>query len=138
MDSGMQDGGHIFGVGVTLLIVVAMMAMRNRKPRRITLEGMWVRPLIYFVLVAFTLAIAKIPDGPASMSILAVALIMGCAVGWLRGSLVRIEINAGTHAISAQASALGMVFIVAILGLRMTLRSAETSLAGLQIGRAHV
>jgi hypothetical protein len=130
MDSGMQDGGHVFGVGLTLLIVIGSMALRNRRPRKLTLEGMWVRPLIFFVLVAFTLAIAPIPDGPVAMSILAVALIMGCAVGWLRGSLMKIEVSSSTHTITAQASVIGMVFILAILALRMTLRSAETMVAG--------
>jgi hypothetical protein len=131
MGSGMQGGGQLYGLGLTLLIAVAVMAMRNRRPRRLRLEAMWVRPLIFLVLIGLTFASAAPPDGPLAISVLTVALILGIALGWLRGSLMRIEVHPETHDISAKASVVGMVFILAILGLRMTLRSAATSVAGL-------
>lgn len=131
MGSGMQGGGQLYGLGLTLLIAVAVMAMRNRRPRRLRLEAMWVRPVIFVVLIGLTFASAPPPDGPLAMSVIAVALILGVAVGWLRGSLMRIDVHPETHDISAQASVIGMVFILAILGLRMTLRGAAASVAGL-------
>jgi hypothetical protein len=129
----MGSGGQLYGLGLTLLIAVAVLAMRNRRPRRLRLEAMWVRPLIFLVLIALTFASAPPPDGALALSVLVVALILGVALGWLRGSLMRIDVHPETHDISAQASVVGMVFILAILGLRMTLRNAtsQTSALGL-------
>ncbi|HEY2481377.1 MAG TPA: hypothetical protein VGI30_04165 [Caulobacteraceae bacterium] len=129
----MQGGGQFYGLALTLLIAVAVLAMRNRRPRRLRLEAMWVRPLIFLVLIGLTFVSAPPPESALAVSVLIAALLLGVALGWLRGSLMRIEVHPETHDISAQASVVGMVFILAILGLRMTLRGAAfgTSAAGL-------
>ena len=46
---------------------------------------------------------------------------------------MRIEVHPETHDISAQASPVGMLFILALLGVRMVLRNAalSTPIAGL-------
>src|SRR5258708_20979420 len=104
MGSGMQGNGQFYGLGLTLLIAVAVMAMRNRRPRRLRLEAMWIRPLIFLALVGLTIASAPPPQGALAISALAAALILGVALGWLRGSMIRIDVHPETHAITAQAS----------------------------------
>jgi hypothetical protein len=133
MGSGMQGSGQFYGLGLTLLIAVAVMAMRNRRPRRLRLEAMWIRPLIYLALVGFTFAAAPPPQGALAISSLAVAFILGVGVGWLRGSMMRIDVHPETHDISAQASVVGMMLILGLLVLRTSLRNAATttSIAGL-------
>lgn len=133
MGSGMQGSGQLYGLGLTLLIAVAVMAMRNRRPRRLRLEAMWIRPLIFLALVGLTFASAPPPQGALAISALAVALILGVALGWVRGSMMRIDVHPETHDISAQASIVGMMLILGLLVLRTSLRNAATttSIAGL-------
>jgi TRAP-type C4-dicarboxylate transport system permease small subunit len=68
-----------------------------------------------------------------SIAVLTLALVIGIGAGWLRGSLMHIEVHPETHDISARASPVGMLFILALLGVRLYLRdaSATTSIAGL-------
>lgn len=129
----MGSGGQFYGLGITLLIAVAILAMRNRRPRRLRLEAMWIRPLIYLGLIGLTFAAAPPPQGALAISALAVALILGVALGWLRGSMMRIDVHPETHDISAQASVVGMMLILGLLVLRTSLRNAATttSIAGL-------
>ena len=133
MGSGMQGSGQFYGLGITLLIAVAVLAMRNRRPRRLRLEAMWIRPLIFLALIGLTFASAPLPRGALAISALAVALILGVGAGWLRGSVTRVEVHPETHDISAQASVVGMMLILGLLVLRTSLRSAAatTSIAGL-------
>jgi len=128
-----HGGGQLYGVVFTLVIVVGVMAMRNRRPRRLRLEAMWIRPLIFIALIGATFATAPPPIGALGIGVLALALVVGVGLGWLRGSLMRIEVHPETHDISAQASPVGMLFILAVLGIRMYLRSAAatTPIAGL-------
>jgi membrane protein CcdC involved in cytochrome C biogenesis len=133
MGSGMQGSGQLYGLGLTLLIAVAVMAMRNRRPRRLRLEAMWIRPVIFLALVGMTFASAPPPQGALAISALAAALILGVGLGWLRGSTMRIDVHPETHDISAQASIVGMMLILGLLALRTSLRNAAstTSIAGL-------
>ena len=129
----MGSGSQFYGLGLTLLIAVAVLAMRNRRPRRLRLEAMWIRPLIYLALIGLTFVAAPPPQGALAIAALALALILGVALGWLRGSMMRIDVHPETHDISAQASVVGMMLIVGLLVLRTSLRNAATttSIAGL-------
>ena len=132
MDQG-AHGSQFFGIGITLLIAVLVMAMRNRRPRRLRLEALWMRPAIFLLLIAATFVTAPPRLDAAVLSVLGLALVFGVATGWLRGSLMHIEVHPETHDLSARASTLGMVFILAVLVLRTTLRDAAqaTPVAGL-------
>ncbi|HEY5289390.1 MAG TPA: hypothetical protein VIJ59_05110 [Caulobacteraceae bacterium] len=129
----MHGQSQLYGVVFTLVIAVGVMLMRNRRPRRLRLEAMWIRPLIFIALVAATFATAPVPTGAAPISVLLLALALGVAAGWFRGRSMRIDVHPETHDISAQASPVGMLFILALLGVRMALRDAAmtTPVAGL-------
>jgi hypothetical protein len=133
MGSGVPGGGQFYGLGVTLLVAVAVLAMRNRRPRRLRLEAMWIRPLVFLALIGLTFASVPPPLDALVVAVLLLALILGVGLGWLRGALMRIEVHPETHDISAQASVVGMVFILGLLVLRTSLRNAATatSIAGL-------
>jgi hypothetical protein len=119
-----HGGGQLSGLVITIGIALAVLLMRNRRPRRLRLEAMWIRPLIFVILVGVTFVTVPPPTGAAGILVLVVALGLGVAAGWLRGSLMRIDVHPETHDISAQASPVGMLFILALLGLRMYLRTA--------------
>ena len=124
MGPGASGSGQLYGVVITIGIALAVLLMRNRRPRRLRLEAMWIRPLIFIALIAATFATVPPPMDAPTILILVVAFGVGVAAGWLRGSLMRIDVHPETHDISAQASPVGMLFILAILGLRMYLRTA--------------
>jgi branched-subunit amino acid transport protein AzlD len=131
MGYGGQGGGQIWGIVISMAVVLGLMMLRNRRPRRLRLEAMWIRPLIFIVLVGLTLVSAPLSTEPLAIGVMVVALIVGVGFGWLRGSLMRIDVHPETHDISAQASPVGMVFILAVLILRMALRNMAASIAGL-------
>jgi hypothetical protein len=58
-----------------------------------------------------------------SIVLLALALVVGAAVGWQRAKFMRIEVHPETHDITSRASPIGMLFILAVVAARMGLRS---------------
>jgi hypothetical protein len=130
---GGAGGGQFYGIGIGLLVAFAIIILRNSRPRRLRLEAMWIRPAVILGLVALSLFALPLPTDPLSLAVIALALAVGAGLGWLRGSLMRIEVHPETHDISARASPVAMMFILAILGLRMFLRTEAmtTPIAGL-------
>jgi hypothetical protein len=109
------------GLVIGLVIVAALLLFRNRRPRRLRIELLWIRPVIFVVIVALALFAAPPPLTPISLGLLALGLILGGALGWQRGRFMRIDIDPETHAISVRASPAGLFFIVILLALRQEL-----------------
>lgn len=129
----MHGNAQLIGIAIPILVAIVILAVRNSRPRRLRLEAMWMRPVIFLALIGLTLASAPWPDSALSLLVMITALIAGVGLGWLRGSLMKIDIHPETHDISARASTAGMLFIIALLGLRMGLRNAAAGapIAGL-------
>lgn len=111
-------GGQPIGMVITLLIVSGVLLLRNQRPRRLRIERLWIRPALFVVLMGAMLAGLPPPPTPASAALLAGGLVVGCALGWQRGRLMRIDIDPETHALSVRASPLGLLFIIAVVALR--------------------
>ncbi|HEV7157009.1 MAG TPA: hypothetical protein VGN38_01485 [Caulobacteraceae bacterium] len=128
-----MGNAQLIGLAIPILIAIAILAVRNSRPRRLRLQAMWVRPVIFLVLIAFTFASATPPGNALTGAVLIAAPIAGVGLGWLRGSLMRIEVHPETHDISARASTAGMLFIIVLLALRTSLRTAAsgTPISGL-------
>lgn len=108
-------------VGVLLLVV--MMAWRLRRMsqlRPLKIEWMWVTPAILAALTVVTL----IPQPPQGLDYawLAAGLVLGGVLGWWRGKMMHISVDPETHALNTKASPGAMIFIVAIIGVRLALR----------------
>jgi hypothetical protein len=125
----MEPGAH-GGMAqiVTPLITVAVLAVilwrRNSRPRQLRIERLWIRPLLFAVIVCATLAATPFPFDSLSVVVLALALAVGAALGWQRGRLMNIDVHPETHDVTSRVSPVGMIFILAILALRLLLRSA--------------
>ncbi|HZK98888.1 MAG TPA: hypothetical protein VFC47_03220 [Caulobacteraceae bacterium] len=117
-------GPRSYGLIIGLAVVVGVMLLRNSRPRTLRVERLWIRPMIFLALLATTLAAAPPPLTPIGMALLAAALIVGCALGWLRGRSMRIEVHPRTHDVTSRASPVGMVFILALVVLRLEMRGA--------------
>ncbi len=126
MNLGTTGGGQtpLLGVGLIVAVSLIVLLMRNQRPRPLRIEQLWIRPVIYLCLVGLTLAQSPPPLQPFALTIMAVGLAAGAAVGWQRGRFVRIEVDAQTHAVTARASPLGMALILVILFARIGLRGA--------------
>jgi hypothetical protein len=126
MHPGAQGGTQLSGLIITLLIAVVVLAMRNRRPRRLRLEAMWVRPVIFLALIILTFGAAGTPTDALSLAFLVLAFLLGIAAGWMRGSLMKIDVHPETYDITSRASPAGMLFILAVLGVRIFIRSSAT------------
>jgi hypothetical protein len=116
--------GQTYGVFVGVAVAVVILFLRNRRARALKIERLWIRPAIFLAL----LVLARVGQPPlltpAAVAFLAGALVAGALVGWQRARFVRIDIHPETHELSSQASVWGVVFIAAVLLLRLWMRSA--------------
>ena len=118
---------YLLPLGVAAVIIV----LRNSRPRRLKIERLWTLPVIYVLLVAASLAEAPPPLTPVSIAILVGAFAIGAAIGWQRARFTQIHIHPETHDLTSRSSPIGILFIFAILVVRVAGRdllagSAET------------
>jgi hypothetical protein len=124
MDIGSHGGGpgQTYGMIITVIVVLAILFLRNRRPRKLRVEMLWLRPVFFVFIVAATLAAAPPPITLLSVATMTLAVAVGIALGWQRGRFMRIDVDPETHALTSRASPVGMIFILAILALRIGLR----------------
>ena len=119
---------------ITAIIIALVLAFRLRGMRRarpLKLETLWIVPALY-ALVAGSILYQFPPHG-LQMLWLAIALVVGAAIGWRRGALMRITVDPATHALNQQASPAAMLFIVVLIVARQGLHY-EASSMGFDIG----
>jgi hypothetical protein len=116
---------------VPLVIVALVLVFRMRRlsqGRRLRLEWLWVTPLI--VVLAASAAVASAPPDVYGWGWLALAFVLGGALGWTRGRMMHIDVDPETHALNARASPIAIVFILALVLLRMGMRTLAFQEAG--------
>ena len=111
--------------GLLFIVLMAWRLRRMTQSRPLRVEWLWVTPAILAALTVVSL----IPQPPEGIGwvILAVGLVIGGAFGWWRGKMMHITVDPETHALNTKASAAGMIFIVAIIAIRMALRGVAMS-----------
>ena len=114
-----SDHASLVNYLVPLGIVVVVLVLRNARPRRLKIERLWTLPVIYVLLVGAALVEAPPPLTPTSIAILVGAAIIGAAIGWQRGRFMQIDIHPETHELTSRASMIGLIFIFAILAVRI-------------------
>lgn len=107
--------GYVLILGVAA-IVIALRLRRMSSSRPLTVERLWVVPVIYGAIASFLYW--RFP--PHGMTILwcAIALALGAAAGWWRGRTIHIGVDPETHALSQRESPFTMVFLLVLIGLR--------------------
>jgi membrane protein CcdC involved in cytochrome C biogenesis len=109
---------------ITIGIIVIIMALRLRRMgqmRPLKLESLWVVPAIYLV-VAGLMFWQLPPTGWITIACI-VALLVGAAVGWQRGTMMEIHVDPQTHSLNQKASPAAMFFLIALIVIRMGARS---------------
>jgi hypothetical protein len=120
------SGGSLQSYLIPMAVVVGVMLLRNLRPRRLRIEILWLWPVIYMVLLVAALSAAPPPVTPVSISLLVLGFVLGVAIGWQRGSFTNLDIHPDTHDLTSRASPIGLIFIFAILALRIVLRGVLT------------
>lgn len=112
---------------IVIAVMLPLIVLRNRRPRTLHPQWMWITPLLVVGLIGFGMWGMTFSDpehavmGATSWAILAVGGLLGAAFGWWRGKMVTIEKHAD-GALKAQASPIGIVIIVGVLLLRQAIR----------------
>ena len=110
-----------YAIGIVVLVVVMAFRLRRmNQTRPLKVEWLWVTPALLTVLTVVSL-VPQPPQGIA-WAWLAGGLVLGGALGWYRGKMMHIIVDPETHAVNTKASPAAMIFIVALIAIRMALR----------------
>jgi len=120
------NGGGMATVLIPMVIAVAVILLRNSRPRKLRIERLWIYPVVLFVLLVATLSAAPPPVTPVSIGLLVLGLVAGAAIGWWRGKLTNIIIDPETHEMTASASAIGIALILVVFLVRFGMRDLVT------------
>ena len=107
-----------------VVVIVIVMALRFRslkKAQPLRPGTLWIGPVL-IIAVAVGVLYAT-PLSAMGLSIGGVAMVIGAAIGWQRGKMIRIERDPATGKLTQQASPAAMILLVGIIGLRYVLRS---------------
>lgn len=110
----------LLSIGV-MVLVGAFLLIRNRKPRRLQVDRLWIIPAIVVAAIGAGIVVGR-PAGAAfywvESALGAAGLLAGAMAGWWRGSLMRLEVDQEDRTIKAQVSPLGLVFMLGLLAVR--------------------
>ena len=113
----MQHQGTSWITAVLPFVVIAIvLALRFRsmsRERPLRIATLWIVPVIY-LLIAGSMMFA-VPPSPPGWGLLALGLVIGIAVGWHRGKLIRIERDPDSGELRQRASPLAMLLLVALV-----------------------
>ena len=106
---------------VIMLLVVGLIIRRSLRGQRIRVDTLWVIPLL-LIAVAAAMLVQSPPRDPTTMIALAIATLLGVAVGWQRGRLTRISLDPDTGILTSQASPAAGMLILGLFAARFALR----------------
>lgn len=118
-----QPPSNIYSILIPILVIGVVLFFRMRRmsvKKPLKLGTLWIVPTIFLVISGLTLA--QFPPHGLDWAWLAVALLLGVALGWQRGRLMKIWIDPESGGLMTQGSGWALVFLVVLLVLRMALR----------------
>ena len=111
---------------IGLAVIVPIVLRRNARARKLKIELMWLRPAIFVALALSLLISAPPPLTVVNLAAMAAGLLLGAALGWQRGQLIRIEVDPETHEINQRASPAALFFLAVLIVLRFGVRDLTT------------
>ena len=119
-----QPGGWI-SYAIPLVVIVIVMAVRWKRMSRVRplkLERLWILPALYAVVIGFTFS--RFPPQGWGWLFCLIALVLGAALGWQRGKMMRITLDPETHTLGQTSSPAALLFILLLIAVRSGARSA--------------
>ena len=107
-------------LAVMAVIIPVILFFRFRsmgKERPLKPERLWILPAIYTVFAGF-IFVGMPPHGLAWVYV-ALALLVGLALGWQRGKMMHITVHPEEGTLNQKASPAAMIFIIVLIVLRM-------------------
>lgn len=114
--------------GMVILVVLFFRLRSVGKARRLRLERLWILPAFYAAIVGFVFW--SVPPHGAIWLWCALALGIGGGLGWWRGKLMRVAVDPETHELSQTVSPAALIFIVALIVVRIGSRAMAVQMAG--------
>lgn len=112
---------------VVLIPIVGIIIFRNLKPRPLRLELLWIRPAIIAAMACGFLFFLPFPQQAYAIPALIAAALLGAGLGFMRGRMVRVQVDPETHTAMSQSSPLGVLFILVIIGVKVFIRPEGAS-----------
>lgn len=119
-----HQGGNWVTALVPFVIIAVVVGLRLRsmsRERPLKVETLWVVPVVYLALVGWMLF--ALPPTVVGWGLLVLGLVVGAALGWHRGKLIRIDRNAETGELRQKASPLAMILLLALIALKLGARA---------------
>jgi hypothetical protein len=101
-------------VGVALVLAVRI--RRMRAARRLRLETLWILPAVYVAMVAALFH--AYPPTPTGWLWCALAVVVGAAIGWYRGTMMTISVDPVTHKLNQRSSPAALILLVGLVVAR--------------------
>lgn len=120
---GQASGAANLQMLVPIAIAAMVILLRNARPRRLRVEGLWIIPVVYIAILVALLAAAPPPVTPVAIGVLVAGAVIGGVIGWQRGRFTKIDLDQQTHEMTSRASVVGIAFIMIVLLARVGLRS---------------
>ena len=131
----MNSQGNWLTAALPFVIIAVVLALRFRsmsRERPLKLGTLWVVPVVYLLLVG-SMVVSLTPP-PFGWGLLLLGLLIGMAIGWHRGKLIRIAHDPKTGELSQRASPLAMLLLAALVVLKLGARAIFGDTAATQPG----
>lgn len=123
------QGWLAYAIPIAIFVVALALRMRRMgQMRPLKLERLWVVPVMY-VAVAALMFWSLPPTGSVAVACV-VALLIGAAVGWQRGTMMHIHVDPETHALNQKASPAAMYLLIALIVVRSAARTTLGQTSG--------
>lgn len=110
---------RLITTAIVIAIVLAIRARSIGRERRLRLETLWIFPAIYAAIMA--VVFWKSPPHGSQWAWIVAAMAAGAALGWRRGSMMRISVDPATHTLNQTNSWAAFAIIAAIVIVRQAL-----------------
>jgi len=123
---------QVISTAIAIVVVITVMAFRFSRAntaRPLKLEFLWIMPAWLIAVTAFLLW--QMPPHGSEWLLLAVAFVIGGALGWQRGRMMAITVDPETHTLSQTTSRAALFFLVGLIALRFGLRTVLTEEASI-------
>lgn len=117
----------LYSILISALVIGVVLFFRARRmsvKRPLNLGTLWIVPVVFVAIGAITLA--QFPPHGTDWLWLGLALVLGVALGWQRGRLMKIWVEPESGRLMTQGSGWALVFLVVLIVLRMVLRTGLT------------
>jgi hypothetical protein len=113
--------------GVIFLGILVFRLRRAMRSRPFNLKFIWILPALFVVLSIIT--VATLPPSGGEWLWVALSLALGAGIGWFNGRTINLSVNTSDGSVTAKATPLAMLFIVALVLVRIGMRAMMSAQA---------